>query len=72
MFRVSIDNPDCLTIATPGNGELLVFTLTVVLRSINCIFQPMNVVSSPSVQFIVVDWPTGMIIGPLGCRVTAS
>ncbi len=32
----------------------------------------MSVIPSPSVQFIVVDSPTAMIIGPLGCTVTVK
>ena len=29
-------------------------------------------IPSPSVQFIVADSPTAMIIGPLGCTVTVK
>ena len=72
MFRVSTENSDCSTAVTPGNGELVGVTLIVVIRFINSTFQPMSVIPSPSVQFIVVDSSTAMIIGPLGCRVTVS
>ena len=69
VFRVSTDNPDCVTAVTPGSGESFWITdeRYIFLKNI---FQLTNTVPDFVVQLIVLDSPIGKITGPLGWIVT--